>query len=457
MRKRGRFFCVQMTRQATLKTMFNLWWPLALTWLMMAIEGPFLAAVIARMGESAVNLAAYGIAYAFGLITEAPVIMLLSASTRLARTRADYLRLRVFSILLCGAVTLLLVFLLLPPVFNPLTSTLLGLTADVAAHVRQAMWLLLPWPAAIGMRRFYQGVLIAHHQPGRVAVGTTARLLGMSLTAGLLWTFSDLPGASLGAGALSAGVVLEALSTRWLARQAITESLREKEASVTMSSFAALGRFYLPLAMTPLIGLSVHPIVTFFLGHGNRPLESLAIMPVLYALTFVFRALGLSFPEVAIATLKDGEVNREVVRRFALYLAVALGGGLSLIAFTPLNVLWYATVSGLPAGLVQMAIPPLQVMALFPALTVAIGYQRAILIHHGVTLPVTVATAIEAAGIFVVLALLVLYSALPGVTAAALAYLLGRLLALLYLCWPTGAMRCRKAAAAEKGKESANG
>ena len=76
-----------------------------MTWLMMAIEGPFLAAVIARMGESAVNLAAYGIAYAFGLITEAPVIMLLSASTRLARTRADYLRLRVFSILLCGAVT----------------------------------------------------------------------------------------------------------------------------------------------------------------------------------------------------------------------------------------------------------------------------------------------------------------------------------------------------------------
>ncbi|MEN8686985.1 MAG: hypothetical protein AB1Z51_07530 [Desulfuromonadales bacterium] len=443
-----------MTRQTTLKTMFRLWWPLALTWLMMAIEGPFLAAVIARMGESAVNLAAYGIAYAFGLITEAPVIMLLSASTRLARARADYLRLRVFSILLCGAVTSLLVFLLLPPVFNPLTSTLLGLTADVAAHVRQAMWLLLPWPAAIGMRRFYQGVLIAHHQPGRVAVGTTTRLLGMSITAGLLWSFSDLAGASLGAGALSAGVLLEALSTRWLARQAIAESLREKDVHASMPSYAALGRFYLPLAMTPLIGLSVHPVVTFFLGHGNRPLESLAIMPVLYALTFVFRALGLSFPEVAIATLKDDETNRAVVRRFALYLAVGLGGSLSLIAFTPLNVFWYATVSGLPDALVQLAIPPLQIMALFPALTVAIGYQRAILINNGMTLPVTVATAIEAVGIFVVLALLVLYSALPGVTAAALAYLFGRLLALLYLCWPTGAALGRQEAAAEGEQRS---
>ncbi len=384
-----------MSQQATIKTIYRLWWPLAATWLMMAIEGPFLAAVIARMGESAVNLAAYGVAYAFGLITEAPVIMLLSASTRLARSRTDYLRLRTFSVLLCGAVTLMLISLLLPPVFTPLTDNLLGLSADVAAHVRQAMWLLLPWPAAIGMRRFYQGVLIAHHQPGRVAVGTITRLLGMSITAGLLWEFSSLPGASLGACALSAGVVAEALATRWLARHAIKDSLGETDSEVTMPSFKALGRFYLPLAMTPLIGLSVHPVVTFFLGHGNKALESLAVMPVLYSLTFVFRALGLSFPEVAIATLKDGEQNRVVISRFALYLALVLGGGLSLIAFTPLNIFWYATVSGLSPELVTLAIPPLQIMALFPALTVAIGYQRSLLINAGVTLPVTVATAIE--------------------------------------------------------------
>ncbi len=429
-----------MAQQATLKSIYRLWWPLAVTWLMMAAEGPFLAAVIARMGESAVNLAAYGVAYAFGLITEAPVIMLLSASTRLARVRSDYLRLRTFSIIMCSAVTLMLLLLLLPPVFVPLTSRLLGLSVDVASHVREAMWLLLPWPAAIGMRRFYQGVLIAHHQPGRVAVGTTTRLLGMTLAAGLLWSFSGFAGASLGACALSAGVVAEALTTRWLARQAIRQSLQSTDGTVAMRSYTALGRFYLPLAMTPLIGLSVHPVVTFFLGHASRPLESLAIMPVLYALTFVFRALGLSFPEVAIATLQDGVQNRIVVRRFAMYLSLALGGGLSLIAFTPLNVFWYATVSGLPAELVSLAIMPLQIMALFPALTVAIGYQRALLINAGVTVPVTVATAMEASGIFTILALLVLYSGLPGVTAAAIAYLLGRLLALMYLCWPCKAV-----------------
>ena len=434
-----------MSRPATLKSMYHLWWPLALTWLMMAIEGPFLAAVIARMADSATNLAAYGIAYAFGLIAEAPVIMLLSASTRLAHNRGDYLSLRTFSIALCGVVSLLLVVLLLPPVFTPLTRVLLGLTVEVADHVYWALLLLLPWPAAIGMRRFYQGVLIAHHQPGRVAVGTITRLLTMASTACLLFVIDSLPGASLGALSLSAGVTAEALATRWLARRAIVTTLGRSDSEAAMPSYTALGRFYLPLAMTPLIGLSIHPVVTFFLGHAPRAVESLAVMPVLYALTFLFRALGLSFPEVAIATLKEGAQNIAVVRRFACYLALALGGGLSLIAFTPLNEFWYASLSGLPEPLVRLAVPPLQIMAIFPALTVIIGYQRALLIDAGITLPVTLATAIEAIGIFTILALLVVYSALPGITAAALAYLGGRFLGMLYLGWPCANLQSRRA------------
>jgi Na+-driven multidrug efflux pump len=403
---------------------------------MMAVEGPFLAAVIARMEDSSVNLAAFGIAYAFALVAEAPVIMLLSAATRLGRGRSDYLRLRTFSLALCGAVTIFLCFLLTPPVFQPLSNQLLNLSPSVADHVHQALLLLLPWPAAIGMRRFYQGILIAHHQPGRVALGTITRLLGMAITAIALGMSGLLPGASLGACALSAGVAVEALVTRVLARHAIHNSLNHEAAEPEMDSYQALFHFFLPLAMTPLIGLSIHPVVTFFLGHGTKPLESLAIMPVLYALTFLFRALGLSFPEVAITVLRESPLNAALVRRFALYLGLALGTGLSVIAFTPLNLLWFAGLSGLPEDLANMAIRPLQIMAIFPALTVAIGYQRAVLIHAGVTPPVSLATAIEAIGIFTVLAVLVIYSTLPGITAAAMAYMIGRLLALIYLLRP---------------------
>ena len=65
----------------TYRRIFVLWVPLVLTWFMMAVEGPFLAAVIARLAEPEYNLAAYGVAFAFAIIIEAPIIMMLSAST----------------------------------------------------------------------------------------------------------------------------------------------------------------------------------------------------------------------------------------------------------------------------------------------------------------------------------------------------------------------------------------
>ena len=87
---------------------FRFWLPLALTWLMMSAEGPFLAAIIARMTAEKINLAAYGVAFAFALVAESPVIMLMSASTALCQDRSSYRRLRTFTLWLCLAVTLLL-------------------------------------------------------------------------------------------------------------------------------------------------------------------------------------------------------------------------------------------------------------------------------------------------------------------------------------------------------------
>jgi len=415
---------------------FRLWWPLAATWLMMAVEGPFLAALIARLPDEKVNLAAYGIAYALGLIVEAPVIMLLSAATSIARDRCGYLRLRRFAILLCILVTLLLALLLVNPVFTFLTIRVLGLTSDIAQHIRIALVLLLPWPAAIGMRRFYQGVLIAHQQSRAVAAGTVVRLLGMSGVALTLFSFRSLPGAAIGAAALSCGVLGETCATRYLARHAIASSLRLRDNEPRFRSDRELLRYYIPLALTPLIGLSVHPMVTFFLGHAPQSLESLAIMPVLYALTFLFRALGLSMPEVALTLLEEDRGHRLAVRNFSLKLGLSLGGVLSLIAFTPLRTLWFEQLSGLSPELSQMADIPLQILALFPALTVVIGYQRALLINAGITGPISVASAIEAGSLFLLLGALIAWSTLPGVVSAAIAYLVGRLLGIAYQSLP---------------------
>ena len=416
---------------------FRFWLPLAATWLMMSVEGPFLAAIIARLSAEELNLAAYGVAYAFALVAESPVIMLMSASTALCRDRGSYRQLRNFSLLLSLAVTLLLGLFLLPPVYGPLVNGLLGLPTDVAALTHGALLCLLPWPGAIGIRRFYQGVLIAGHRTRRVAAATLLRLFFMAGTALLGFFQADLSGAMLGAVALSAGVSAEALWTRILARQAIREMLQKDAPAETQKpGYREIWNYYLPLALTPFIGLSIHPMVTFFLGKSRDAVESLAVMPVIYGLTFVFRAMGLSYQEVAIALLGENQDNYPRVRNFAVGLGLFTSGSLGLIAFTPFHHLWFRDISGLSESLSAFAVLPLQITAIFPALTVLICFQRAILIITRTTKPVSLATVLEAAGIFLLLLVSVLYFPVAGAVAAAIAYVFGRLLAVIALQRP---------------------
>lgn len=437
-----------MTEQLTYGKIFRFWLPLAITWLLMAVEGPFLAAVIARMSAEQLNLAAYGVAYAFALVAESPVIMLMSAGTALCRDRDSYRRLRNFSLLLCLAVSLLFALFLLPMIFLPLAQKLLGLPLEIAELTHSALLCLLPWPAAIGIRRFYQGVLIAGHQTRRVALATASRVLTMAACALLLYQLQLLDGALIGALALSTGVTIEALLTRYLARHAISKVLQTSpsEASTPMS-YKAIWDYYLPLALTPFIGLSIHPLVTFFLGKGRFAIESLAVMPVIYGLTFIFRALGLSYQEVAIALIGENSANYRKVRNFAIGLGFCTSLCLSLIAFTPLAEVWFHDLSGLDQALSRFAVLPLQIMAIFPALTVLICFQRSILIHARQTRPISIATALEALGIFSILLLAMLYFPVAGAVAASIAYIIGRLLAVAILQKPLA--KCRRQAIAD--------
>ena len=83
----------------------HFWLPLEATWLMMAAEGPFVAALIARLAAPEVNLAAFAVATALAWIVESPIIMMLSASNALVRDGVAYRKLRRFSNLLNAAVT----------------------------------------------------------------------------------------------------------------------------------------------------------------------------------------------------------------------------------------------------------------------------------------------------------------------------------------------------------------
>jgi progressive ankylosis protein len=423
-----------MQQPRSYRSIFFFWSPLAAQWIMMAAEGPFLAAVIARMGDAAYNLAAYGVAFAVAILVESPVIMLMSAATALVEDSASYRRLRAFAALLNAGSTALLLLVLVPPVFRWTTLALLGLPEPVAELVYGALWLLLPWPAAIGYRRFLHGVLIRSGRTRLVAYGTVLRLSAMAATALALHLHGGLPGAWVGAAALSAGVCVEAAAARFMAAGAVRELLDTAER--VELGYGDISRFYFPLALTSLIGLTVHPLLTFFMGRAPFPVESLAVFPVVHGLSFLFRAPGFAFQETVIALAGRRLENVPVLARFGAGLGAAAAAGLALVAFTPLAGVWFQGVSGLEPALADFAVIPTRLLAPLPIVAVVIAFQHALLVHGRTTRAVTVGTAVEVAGIALLFVAFGWKLGMVGVSAASLSLLGGRLAAAGYLAWP---------------------
>jgi hypothetical protein len=404
---------------------------------MMAAEGPFLAAVIARLPDPTYNLAAHGVAWALAILVEGPVMMLMSAATALVRDRESYLKLRAFSRALALATTSVLVVLLIPPVYRWLVDDLMGLPSEVSAVTYGALWFFVPWPAAIGYRRFLQGVLIRTGRTNLVALGTILRLCAMSTAAFFGYFVLELPGASLAAFALSSGVCVEAVVARIMARSAVRALLAgEHDAGAPPAPrYREIASFYAPLALTSVIGLSIHPLLTFFMGRGVAPIESLAVFPVVHALSFVFRSLALAWQDAAIALMGRRFEHLPELRRFARTLGLATSGGMALVGFTPLAPIYFETISGLPPDLASFTVTPVLLSVLLPALTVQLSLQRAILVESRRTRHVTLASAIEVASIAACFLALGWGVRLVGVTAAFASFLCGRIASNVYLAF----------------------
>ena len=423
---------MDITEKLTYRRILLFWGPLALTWLMMAFEQPVLIAFIARLNDAKFNLAAFGIAGSFAMIIEAPIIMLMSASTALVKGRNSYRKLKRFTDILNAVITAIQLIFLIPPVFNFIVIRLMEVPEDVARLAHIALVIFLPWAASIGYRRFYQGILIRNNLTRLVTYGTMVRL-AVIVIVGLFLYKIEVKGAYVGAGAMSLAVFIEAIATRIMVSGTLKTVLHNDDTENGNLRLRSVSKFYYPLALTSILSIGVHPFVTFFLGRSNMALESLAVLPVVNSLVFIFRSLGLSYQEVNIALVGKEKQNYRLLRDFAVYLGFMVTVLISVLAFTPLSDLWFINISGLSAGLADLAYLPLKIMILLPALTVLLNFQRSSLIINSTTGPISIATATELIGIIAVLLVCVVFLNMIGVVAASVAFVAGKGISTMYL------------------------
>ena len=416
-----------------LRDLFGLWLPLAVSFELMMLEGPAIQGAIGRLPDPPLNLAAFGLTMSLSLLIESPVIMLIATAIALVRDGPSYRALRRFMITLalgCTALTGLIAF---TPLFDLIALRVMEQPPAIARAARAPLQIMLLWTAAIAWRRFYQGVLVRSGRTRRVSYGTAIRLVAAVVTAVVLARWGGIPGAQVGAWALLAAVVTEAIATSFFAFPVIRREIlplrgAEGEGRLTQRE---IWRFHTPLAATTLLTLLAQPMTSAALARLPEPEATLAAWPVVFMLLLVMRGWGLSLQEITVAQARTPQAQ-PVLRRFTWWVGGVTSGATALIAATPLLDLYLDRVIHLPPHLSAYTHVGVAVGVLMPFLTALGSWARGVLVAAGRTGVIYQGMAVNLTLHFGLLVLGVLL-VLPGMWVAAGAFTLAAIAEYLFL------------------------
>jgi len=403
--------------ELSIKDIFHVYWPLSASWLLMAVEEPAISAAMARLASPEVQLAAYGgVTLPLSYIIEAPIIMLLSASTALCKDWHSYRRIYKFMMWMGAVLTMCHMIVAFTPLYYFVADNLIGAPAMTLEPARIGLMIMTPWTWAIAYRRFQQGIMIRFGYSNLVGKGTLVRLVSTGIILIIGYLLKIVPGIVVATSAHAVGVVAEAAFAGIVVKPILRKHIKTVEPSetITWEYFAA---FYFPLALTSLLNFFWQPVGSAAISRMERPLDSLAVWPVYMGVLFIFRAIGMAFNEVVV-TLFDRKGAYRALRRFMFILLGLTGGAYLLMAVTPLARFWFQTISGLTPGLVNLSVSTFWLGLPLPVLAVLQSWYQGSLVYSRKTRGVPESVLVFFIVIMTVLACGMLFVDVPGIYVA---------------------------------------
>jgi hypothetical protein len=411
--------------ELTIKQIYKTWWPLAVSWFLMALELPALSAIVARLPNPKINLAAYGgIVFPLALLIEAPIIMLLAASTALSKDWKSYTKIRRFMHTISAVLTGLHILVVSTPIYFFVVEKLIGSPTEIIAPARLGLAIMIPWTWSIAYRRFNQGVLIRLGHSVTVGKGTAVRLSANIIVLLIGYLSGTIPGIVVATTAVATGVLSEAVYIGIKVKPVIRNQLIPLAEIKPELSRKAFLQYYIPLALTSLITLLSQPLISSALSRMPRALDSLAIWPVLSGLLFIFRSVGIAYNEVVVILI-DKPNSYSSLRKYALILVSLTTGLLFLITATPLSTIWFKHITALPSSLIPLANTALWFSLFIPGANAFQSWYQGLILHSGKTRGIPEAVAIFLAITIITYIFGIFLIDLPGLYIGALGFSLG--------------------------------
>jgi len=421
-------------QKLTYKAISLLYLPLALSWVLMLMEGPLISAFLARGPEPELSLAAYGVAFSIILVVEAPILMMLELSIALSKSLSAFRTIRRFYIIIALGVTALGVALFYTPFCRVLLCGLMNIPPTIAEATVPALRILTWWSLPIGWRRIYQGILIPDGRTKIISVATAVRVLVLSTTLIVGQTFHVLAGATLAAVAMVVAVAVEAGITHWAAQASIRQGLAVASPESEVPTLRYLWIFYLPLAITTILRQGIRPLISAGIATAPMAELSLAAWPVALSLTSLFWGPTMALQQITVALTEDrGSWHK--VSRFVLIAGLILTGSLAAISFTPLLGLILRQLFGLSEQLVALAAPATRVMVLLPLSYTFLALFTGLLVRQARTSTVRTAKAVNLGIVGLTLLVGLRHSQMWGSVLGATAITSGALVEAVWLYW----------------------
>ncbi len=421
---------MQVSENLTNQRIGSVYFPLALSWIFMAAEGPICTSILQRGEGPRVSSAAFLVLLSLAIWIESPVIDLLSTATTLGKDRASARDLIKFGRLMMLLVTVLHALVALTPLYSFVMLNVVRAPADVAETARIPFIIMIPWSAFVGWRRCLQGLAIRAQRTRAIGFGTFVRMGSITVVGGGLAYSHVVPGLTAVALGLVCGVLAEAIFIQVATRETIAEHFSGLPDSAEPLTFRRILAFHVPLSLSTMILLSGSLIVAGALARSTDPTLSMASWQVASSVVWMFRTITFALPEMVITFYRE-----DLAKPLGRYCMV-VGGGLSaaliLLSLTGLDRLIFINLLHAEAVTVGGAVVAFLACAAMPLVNALMSYTRAVLTFRHQTKSRLWAIAIGIGSLFVSLQIFVTMG-MPGVILAPLALTISQVLELVVL------------------------
>lgn len=356
--------------------------PLAVTAIVLELGQQFLSAGMARVPQATQTLAAYGLAWGLVLLLSSPLGQAKELGLVMVATPQSWRQVRLF-VLILGLLSMsVAVALTFGPVSRVVIEGLHGVDAELAANVRLALLLFIPYPLLRGLALFHAGILMRVQKAALVSYAMLANLAASIVAILILLPIPAIRQQPilLPVLAIYTGIFFQLAIAVWGAyrhRDRLFRMGAKSYRDAAYVSMSDIARFFWPLALIWFIQEMSRPMINLFVARGPNPTAALAILAVLYTLGRIPYGWLNEIRSLPSAFREEPESQR-YIRRFAIACAFVSLAMMLIMFWSPLRSVILERLIGVEASLAEDAHIPLLIFSFYSFIVTARGYYTGI-------------------------------------------------------------------------------